>query len=473
MKKSFILMGLLLILTMGAAVAVTAQIGKGAEDFPVTEKVLYGDRSAAEGLHAAWHSSCYNNKHLSWDTEYTIGEMTDSNTAFHFSPQKQASMYEQKAELELTFPVDVSLAIAGDDAFDASFFEDTSEPGCRAIGPMVMSVAQRGKNGEQYTEEVYLKDYLDYYPVSFEFNDWERSVWMPEEEDTPSRIQDWFQVPVREDHLMKVTVVKDSSGELVEFDVTTISGGLDAAVDWQVTEDGLYVLLTGNFPETGSIGSGIYYLPFYTPEGVESSQPVISIDSTCIKQMYAIQYEAGDAAPAIRISGTGQQILLYSQEADHMAMTAFDVNTGKELQKQEILEEADEIFVDMHEDFQAVFGQDSGRFIVLEQEEEGGYQERISSSIYEIDDLEDYLYYDNYTINLMSADYRNGKLALGMFTDTGANLIAVYDASGLAYLGCYGLETKDPSVLNGIGSSLVPGYKDKESFSLQWMEQES
>lgn len=463
-------MGLLLILTMGAAAAVAAQIGKGAEDFPVAEKVLYGDRSAAEGLHAVWHSSCYNNKHLSWDTEYTIGETTDSNTVFHFSPQGQVSMYEQKAELELAFNVDVSLASTAG-AFDASFFEDTYEPGYRAIGPMVMSVAQRGKNGEQYTEEVYLKDYLDYYPVSFAFNDWERSVWIPE--DTQSRIQDWFQVPVQENHLVKVTVVKDSSGELVEFDVTTVSGGLDAAVDWQVTEDGLYVLLTGDFPETGSIGNGIYYLPFYTPEGVESSHSVISIDPTCITRMHAIKYETGDAAPAIRISGTKKQMLLYSQEENHMVMTAFDVNTGKKLQKQEILAEVDEIFVDMHKDFQVVFGYDSGHFTVLEQDEQGMYQERISSSIHEIDDLEDYLYYDNYTVHLMSVDYQNGKLALGMLTDTSANLIAVYDASGLAYLGCYGLETKDPSVLNGIGSSLIPGYKDKESFSLQWIKQES
>lgn len=49
--------------------------------------------------------------------------------------------------------------------------------------------------------------------------------------------------------------------------------------------------------------------------------------------------------------------------------------------------------------------------------------------------------------------------------------LAVYDTSGLIGLGYYGLESKDPSILNGIGKS---GYimGESEDWSLQWMEQE-
>lgn len=159
---------------------------------------------------------------------------------------------------------------------------------------------------------------------------------------------------------------------MISFDITDVSGELQLTTDWQMTEAGIYLVLAGNFSETDLVGNGIYYLPFYTPEEVESFDPIVAMDTAHIVKVDAVPYKEGDTDPHIRISGDKNRLLLYTQEGNRIMMTSYDVKTGKLLEKQEVLPQADGITVDVYEDYQIVFGMDSGCFTLLEQDETCG-----------------------------------------------------------------------------------------------------
>lgn len=471
MKKSMILTGLLLVLTMGAAIGITLRIGEGAEDLTISEKVVYGDRAKAEGLHVTWNSSCYDSDYLAWKTEYAIGKNVVSNTEFTFGGEAERE-YEYEDSFYLDFGVDID--IIGE--IQLSDCEETKN-----LEALIQAVSERTADGEIHTERVYLKDYLSYYPVDFYPSFYNRFLM---QEGLNSILRDYFKIPVRDDHLVEITLEKNSSGELIGISVETLSDNLEKEMDCQVMEDGIYLLLAGNFQmedlaqsvktesnvtsgETHFSGSGLYYLPFCTPdEVIESSLPAVTIDKNRIIKVYPL----GSYNSVLEQSADGNDLELFSQENNDMVMTVFDAKSVKKKQQVKLFDNTSGVSVFVYEDFQVVCESD-GRFIVLVPDEQGMYQETIRSNIHEIEHLEDYLYEDcDYRLHIKDMDYRDGKLVLITYTNTGANLIAVYDASGLIYLGCYGLESRDPSVLNGIGSDYISYGEDAKDLIIQWKE---
>ena len=455
MKKVLALIAVLLIASVGIFCAVGATVNKDKDTVVITENILYGDKSAAEGI-TIKNQTRYD-RHLFWDTTYTIGEPAKYDTEFWFSA----------VELRRNNPRNhMKIALEIDIAYGCDFYKPAEEqPGIERAYKELYDAA---KPGEELKRVIRLKDYYEYYPIGIEIDlpdtYWhgfahENLHWTEEHNDYKyvwNAFNEFFKIPVPEDMIMEISISKghnsnESTGigsSFVDKDsyyMSTVSTYSDSKCFFTINNR----TNGGKSVDTSLIpgGYGIYAFS-YGGEAKKKSKTGIDMDS--LKMVYPLDEETVVVHLSMNTEKT--KLLLLTNDGEELLLTIIDATTMTELQKLSLgagdLYEIREYGAE-HEFYE---GREFGSFIVLYlrgnkicllvENKEGEYEHKFTVDSAEVKVMNsDFVYWKYPSINydgkrLVVVDY--------LFTGPYNNIpscgydVAVYEESGLTYYAEYG-----------------------------------
>ena len=427
MRKSVFLTIFLLVFAAVSLTYAHGWVDKEKDTINIEETVIFGDKVLAEGL--SINSLTASDYHLFWNTSYVIGEKPLTATTFDFSQiQKQQDFY-------FADPVfDVSMPFSGR-GMSSNAEIDLEEDSFAFIKEPLKDVASRTADGERHKEQVYLKDYYDYYPLEVTF--YNISMTMEDYNKTSKLFSDYFKIPVLADHKVEIEIKKNRSGEIVEINLSTVGeNGVYTEATSVNTKDGCYFSLSLRSydwevldPGLPSDRLGIYYIP-YKKVGNES---IPAADK--MKMVFPL-----DAAQTriimLKITEDHDKLLLLTKENQTYFLRVIDRKTMTELQKIELLAlREDEIIYELYveEDFLVPLLSD-GRFVVLSKKTSGEYEKKFSGNLSTAKEM-----WEAYSNNV-KMDYNGTDLALLIpqrAEGISSFYVSVYQPQGLAFYGKY------------------------------------
>ncbi len=410
MKKCLILLFLLLALSVGGICAMTFDIDKDKDTFEIYETVLHGDSSAVNGI--AVKTEVYN-AHLNWKISYTAGENPETDVKFTFYQERQYyDDYERVPAMDI-YPVD-GFGISSTSAIS----EEDLMGHYGKMAAVIMDVAGRTEPGKSRTEEVKLIDYMEYYELRFSFNFFQ----IEDNEYVQETLNEYFKIPVSEDAVYEVNILKNNAGEIISADLWRTSGGDYWALESLVTDDSVYLLFFGTLGKdvkgTDIYGeSGIFRLPL-----LEAGQDGRKIDFDNIEIIRSVKY---DTQYFRMLHGAEKQILLLYIEDGKLVFDVFDTEKNETVQLIPLFDAYDDIYIQelIQEEDLMLVQIDNGDFVLLSAQN-GEYRPELTNNM-------EAPYYWNIDI-----DYDGENLAV--VTEYNLNFhMWVFDNSSLRFEGEY------------------------------------
>ncbi len=429
MRKSLTLLLVFFILSVGALIFAHGWVNKAQDVVIIDETVLYGDKTAAEGLRIDCNTHC--DYHLFWNTAYTVGEKPVIETVFDFSQAQRRAAYVHDF---IGLMVDGSFSGYDTSSSSGIDMENQSAP--------VWDVARRTEPGEKHTEVVYFKDYYDYYPIGVGFD-------MPGggfagADEVQAVFNEYFKIPVWPEHKLIITVEKDAAGKARSISRSSVEDH-DVYLDTRsvLTDTGCFFTLairttTGLLLDTSRIpgGYGVYYIPF----NETSDAP-----NTFMNQLSTVYPVDETAAEIISLQTTvdKSRLLLVTKEDGAYMLTVIDAVTMEQLQKMKLFDVTEDMSFDTiytYDDYIVPYAS-NGRFLVMTENDKGVYEIQISAELGEAKSLR---YSPSLSAPVMdfdgrrlvvsnfqtTVDYHYSNVACGFY-------LAVFDQSGLIYYGQY------------------------------------
>ena len=156
MRKALIAFCLLFALAVGGMIAIHADVNEVRDQVVITEEVLYGDKSAAEGLTILAEAEL-NDGVLNWNTTYTIGEEPKTHTDFEYVDHRR------------TRPVDYEpsgLMLSDARNYHSSDWTRSGDgSGLSGLDLAYWELMQDTPVGEEGERIIRVIDYYDYYPL--------------------------------------------------------------------------------------------------------------------------------------------------------------------------------------------------------------------------------------------------------------------------------------------------------------------
>lgn len=254
MKKTlisfFVAAGLIIFLLPAAFIAVEGK----KDQVIITQEVLFGDPGAASGITLAIASHW--NRHLLWNTEYTIGEEKTTKSKFTFSGKSILWGWERGTNANFYFGTAKSAIENG----------KNSSVACTesAFPEIANKVAYRTRDSK-YSEIVSIAEYYEVYPLIFRTEGSMAKYHC--DRGTTKYLSELFHISPAKDRL-EVVVEKNSDGRpsliqqrIVREDLPVFLVNLSAEA-----QDGIYYtyrLEAGNREENIDRGqnSGIFFIP--------------------------------------------------------------------------------------------------------------------------------------------------------------------------------------------------------------------
>lgn len=489
------LTSLLVLTLLGASGLVYAHrvVNASRDTVEIYETVLCGDSSAAQGL--MMRAPVYAGGHLFWDTEFEPGSDRAPETEFRFSPQQE---YPDRQRNYGGVYVNLMMNMGASGNYGTEFdFENTYYGGhengfYRVYGDILKEAASRTAPGQEHTERVELTDWINYVPFQFDFDlpgfvykyddgDTHIETSRGSTEDLGAILAEYFRIPLTGSCPVDISVTRDINGELVEWQVSGVSGVETAnyaydsenvaavsTVDWEdlyinsysvVTEDACYFVLERWDRETGRIdfstlpgGRGVYRLPFeYEDENGE-------IMRMCFDNIEAVLPVADDEYVEL-LDTDGERLLMITVGNGKLYFTQGKLPELTEVKKT-ALTDLVELDGDWYDGYRRVgcsgglyyIETTGGRVLLLESVNGGDYEVRLNvpAGITDAEESMESLF-DAHNLRL-NYDYYSGmswngeRLAVARWffkSDSGyydANpnpVLWVYDEKGLLYCGYY------------------------------------
>lgn len=436
MRKSFILAVLLAGFSLGVLLVGTWYINQGRDKVEISEHILFGDLTEAEGISFQVHSQ-WDHK-LVWHTEYQIGNQPQTKSVFQFYPKGVMDSFDV-AETEIAFYLPAGFGATGNDLLRLNEWE---LPYVR----LFQEVADRTGAGEERTEEFYLADYYPYYPLRFEVQSSKISS-MIVPEDAQKRINQYFQIPVLPDHKVEISIQKDGNDEVVQLKCNNLEGGMDVRTSGIVLDNGCYFAIACYNSEEqlldrelSGMESGIYFLPYHWEEGERlSGEPYAVMEYENITCVYPLEAEQ---EAVVVLQEEGDRFLLVTKEEDQLVLTVIEKETYQTLQRMEIFAwEEEELFQSLEQGEEGILiSMNNGRFCFLAKDEMGFYQDRIYGDFNRIEDvwerrsliMEHSFAWDGERLVIAGFQYQwsYNSVYLAVFRKTGMVFLGFYSHSG-------------------------------------------
>lgn len=216
MKKYGIIAIVLLLIATSGIGAAHQTINKLKDDVTVTETVLTGDKSAAEGITVTTKTR-YAAMPLYWETNYTTGDDTSLTCAFQYKDNK-------KADREFTVPGEYSTDIyfeIGPD--DYEWWEDgNGEEAGYFPEEAVQAVIEKTSPGTTHKETVMLNDYMQNYRVQLLGSFIDENGFLISISDDEQAAQ-YFTMPIIKKNIWTVQVQKNQSGTPISVDIEPVT----------------------------------------------------------------------------------------------------------------------------------------------------------------------------------------------------------------------------------------------------------
>jgi len=339
MRKATITMLLLLFISIGGVCVAAAGVHAPHDQVLLTENIIYGDPSAVNGLEVQAHVTW--DDHLFWDTTLLTGAQNSVETDFRFSAKEVRQEVPEEARTLIleTGPMNGYEPAGEENHGLARAYRELEE----AVLP-----------GEERELEIYLKDYMDCYPISvgsdMEGIGFSLSEYFtydgPVEEipDEPTRdllwLQEYFQIPVLEEETFLISVGKDQSGRVTHrFGGSTDSDSYNMELFSVTTDEECYFVFdTHSYKEqmvdTSLLpdGYGLFCLP-YVIEPAPSGRMVCNFG---VEELSVYPLDPSVYIEGLYLSDDQRLLYLLTQENNVLYLTAIDCDTMDTLQKLEI-----------------------------------------------------------------------------------------------------------------------------------------
>lgn len=443
MKKIYAVVLALALLSGSILAAAAATVNAERDQVKITENILYGDQSAAEGLEIT--TTNHMGYKLYWETDYTIGASSSPHTDFSFYA---ASYYgdERKHNYE---------GIYFNGGIEYVFQEKVPASQQEGISRAYKELFDATENGEERSEIIYLKDYYDTYPLGIGF-DLPNTTWYRYDGENlkgkpydalyvTEKFREYFKIPVLESDSVTISVAKDEDGNCY-------STGTDEMGSYQMYTIGTvarsknrcffainnykYVDDTNNtdaveYVDTSLIPGGYGIYSFYYCGGDSAGNTGILADK--IETVYSLDEKT--VVNHITLNRDETKLLLFTAENQSSYLTVIDVATMTDLQKipldgrsmNGVYEYDDFIVADLEDSICVISAAGDGYSLDFHVDKPSFIEEN---------------YRDLWNVDCM--DYKNGKLAMienRFEAETGYELcdfaVSVYDQSGLIFYGIY------------------------------------
>lgn len=430
MRRTLVLTTLLLALAVASLSFIHGLVDEDKDSVSISETVLYGDKSVAEGLAVDLSAHC--DHRLFWDTRYIVGEKPEISTDFVFS---QAQRTPKDSGHQIGIHIDHRFGGYGASSTGNLDLEDEPIP--------IRDVAGRTKPGETRTEVVCIKDYYDYYPIRVGLD---RRAEFAINQDTLDHFADFFKIPVHPNHRVEIKVQKDTSGNVRRIEMNPIDdGSVYFEVADALTDSGYFFTLScltedGKLLDTSNIpgGYGIYYYPLHNEGGDDR---ILTADE--LRNVFPLDAERARVA-GLQTSNDKSRLLLVTLEDETYMLTVIDAETVTKLQKIELMTayrgsgpvSVGPQFRSLHIcDGFLVSQNGDGRFTLLALGPDGRYEVRFRGDFSLNEHLKKVFAYQ-----VLQMDFNGEELAVAAFQDGLSSCsfyLAVYNERGLAYAGQY------------------------------------
>ena len=442
MKKIIVLVLILSVFSVSAFFVVGALVIGEQENVTFKENVIYGDRAYANGVNVFFRSH-YDN-HLFWNTSYTIGDESKTETDFEFHYNAFVDPKPRKgrgAILKTDFPYYHSYddLLAGE--------------------PVGLKMAYRELYdetpvGETGTKTVRLQDYYDYYPIGFFTLSLPGVDWMAHNyddltgmykniRDVWDAFNEFIKIPIPEDlPAIEIELKKIGENHLSTrilgsyYQIESASAYTSTQCFFSITTD-----YDGKRVDTSQIpgGYGIYAFS-YQNSGNKAYGEGIDTDSL------AMVYPLGQCEEVVHmmVSEDETKLLAFTAEQGRFFLTVIDIATMTELQK---------IFLDVTTNFEIteydtciVLRRSDAvakQHLVIEKQEDGLYRFALRIMRWDKGGAEDMAFDGEKLVIVNQADYPIG---CGF-------KVEVYDKRGLLYYAEY---ESSLSYAAGYGSGCLP-----------------
>ncbi len=467
MRKALALLLTLVLISAAGVIAAHAVINPARDQVVIEEKVLYGDKMAADGL-TVYRNTHWDN-HLHWDTIYNISAENQCETEFDYTLKDKRSVYRGEYNSE---GVLISNSVGGGIGSGRGISEDMISDHFPGWEELIFDVMEQAPAGEEYSARVLVADYYEFFPLSIDLDLREPIYYMAVDETgseyanfidsgghyngnvVGEAVRDFIKIPVGEGERVVVTVNKLENGAVV--DVSMNMDYDDEAVYTThyssrsvVADTGIYFL----FSESQNIdfshvpgGCGIYCIPFGEPYVGENLSSYPMLASTEVSMVYPMDENA--VVLSMFLDHSGEKLLLVTAEDGKVMLSVIELSTMERLQFiqiDEYKEDAAVWYIDQSESH-LMLDLYYSRIALLDITESGEYVHQFT-----VDRAPEGVEIDWYRY-ASSVAYDGERLARAWTNRTGENPydscgfgLAIYDKTGLLYLGDY-------------ENSLTPGF---------------
>lgn len=442
MKRTLILLLVLLLAAAGLLTAGAGYLTSTEDDIELTHHLVAGDPSAAAGITLTLPVGDQRSQ-TCWETTVDLGteELKPETTFTFYSGGKDWEGSIQPGAEIYTGSFSYGISASGSIDF-ADYLGEGEDPSYRHDATLMVlpavDVAERTENGETRTETVRLADYYDYYPMTVE-------LYLPDQEGRShvyatwadcQALTDYFGLRVPEDLMVEVSVTKDELGQVYNVE-TNDTGNQRFWFDCQaiVVENGICMSISvesENIDASEDLvacrdGYGLYFIPFSEElkTDYEQGDPVFDLEN--IRMFCPL---AQGSSPLLLNREAERQVLLYAREDGALKLSVFDTDTWQCVQWETI-------FPLGEEDHYSLLGSGDG-FMVLYQadnifrvveEENGVYTPALSGTWDRGEGYVDEWWYET------ACAYDGERLVISGITGNGNGSlwVQVYDETGLTY----------------------------------------
>ena len=228
MRKSLVIILLLLVASAGFVGYGAAKIYKTNNQVEITEEIIFGDSQAADGLEITFRTTYAD--HSFWTTTQMVGSDRPPETEYEFSRKAQPMKYRYN-----NYGINYYLNYLPDSFFYD--YEEDPEGLPRAYKELFDELAA----GEEREKTVRLADYVDYYPLEANFvfenasfslhSDYSGSTYdhyfsgNGGHEEAVRVFNDYFKIPVLEDEQVSIHASKALDGSFAGHGMNALYGG--------------------------------------------------------------------------------------------------------------------------------------------------------------------------------------------------------------------------------------------------------
>lgn len=320
MKKGLILLVLLTALSVFGVVKGGAYAQQQKENVVINLQVLEGDLQAARGWEIQTASTC--DGKLNWVTGWKAEDAGSAHSTFSFVPEGERQLLHVFQEKGIYLGTPGGFGMSGGIPLESTEY-----------GEIFRKIGERTDPGAYRTEQVYLADYYEYYPLTLEIVGSEYTFYMEDLDPRSVEFQaamEKLQIPVHPRDQLELTVGKDQSGRIVDVSCNSGDGFLDTNCTGFDRKDGCYFASTPVYwdgqtshPIEGARGA-IYHMPIVLNENREL---------TGFDQIDVIaELPEGAVSLGLAEDEAGNLILLTRQQGE-LVFTVYENGTWRQLQQ--------------------------------------------------------------------------------------------------------------------------------------------